>query len=105
MPGGRKHEQETNSADKFSVFGRGILHLSILAETMRREGYEFQMGQPQVITKNINGQIHEPFEELTVQVPERFSGKKALIELNRKVLADLAVNNPDAFKAIAEAVK
>lgn len=67
--------QETDSPDKLLVFGRGILHLSILVETMRREGYEFQLGQPQVLYKEIDGQKHEPIELLTVQVPEQFSSK------------------------------
>ncbi len=67
--------EETNSADRFIVYGRGILHLSILIETMRREGYELQVGQPQVIIKEINGVKCEPYEYLTVHVPEEFSGK------------------------------
>ena len=67
--------EETNSADKFIVFGRGVLHLSILIETMRREGYEMQIGQPQVIIKEINGIKHEPIEELTIDLPEYVSGK------------------------------
>ncbi len=67
--------EETNSADSFIVYGRGILHLSILIETMRREGYELQLGQPQVIIKEIDGVKCEPIEVLTVQVPESFSGK------------------------------
>lgn len=67
--------QETDSPDKLLVFGRGILHLSILVETMRREGYEFQLGQPQVIYKEIDGVKCEPIEMLTVQVPEEFSSK------------------------------
>lgn len=67
--------EETNSADSFMVFGRGVLHLSILIETMRREGYELQIGQPQVIIKEINGVKHEPIEELTIDVPEESSGK------------------------------
>ncbi len=67
--------EETNSADSFIVYGRGILHLSILVETMRREGYELQLGQPQVIIKEIDGIKCEPIEVLTVQVPESFSGK------------------------------
>lgn len=66
---------ETNSADKFMVFGRGILHLSVLIETMRREGYEVQVGQPQIITKMIDGIKCEPIELLTVHVPDAFSGK------------------------------
>ncbi len=67
--------EETNSADSFLVFGRGILHLSILVETMRREGYEMQLGQPKVILKEIDGVKHEPVEYLTVQAPVEFSGK------------------------------
>jgi GTP-binding protein len=67
--------QETDSPDRLLVFGRGILHLSILVETMRREGYEFQLGQPQVLYKEIDGQRHEPIEHLTVQVPEQFSSR------------------------------
>ncbi len=67
--------KETDSPDKLLVYGRGILHLSILVETMRREGYEFQLGQPQVLYKDIDGQKNEPVELLTVQVPEQFSSK------------------------------
>lgn len=67
--------EETASPDSYNVFGRGILHLSILVETMRREGYEFQLGQPKVIIKEINGKKHEPVESLTVQVPQDFAGK------------------------------
>jgi len=67
--------EETASADSFMVFGRGILHLSILIETMRREGFELQVGQPRVIIKEIKGVKCEPMEALTVQVPENFAGK------------------------------
>ncbi len=67
--------QETGSADSFLVFGRGVLHLAILIETMRREGYELQIGQPQVLIKVIDGQKCEPVEELTIDVPEETSGK------------------------------
>ena len=67
--------QETDSADKFMVFGRGVLHLSVLIETMRREGYELQIGQPQVIVKEINDQRCEPVEELTIDLPEEVSGR------------------------------
>jgi len=67
--------EETNSPDSYLVYGRGILHLSILVETMRREGYEFQLGQPKVIIKEIDGEKHEPIEYLTVLVPEEFSGR------------------------------
>ena len=65
----------TNSADKFLVYGRGVLHLSVLIETMRREGYELQIGQPQVIIKEIDGIKCEPIEELTIDLPENVSGK------------------------------
>ena len=67
--------EETGAADKFIVYGRGVLHLSVLIETMRREGYELQIGQPQVIIKEIDGQKHEPIEELTIDLPEIVSGK------------------------------
>jgi len=67
--------EDTNSADQFLVFGRGILHLGVLVETMRREGYELQVGQPRVILKEIDGKKHEPIEILTVDVPEYHSGK------------------------------
>ncbi len=66
---------DTGSADSFMVFGRGVLHLSILIETMRREGYELQIGQPQVIFKEINGLKSEPMEELTIDLPEKDAGK------------------------------
>ena len=65
----------TDSADSFIVYGRGILHLSILIETMRREGYELQVGQPRVIIKEIDGHKCEPIEDLTIDVPENFSGR------------------------------
>lgn len=71
--------EETTSPDSYIVFGRGILHLSILIETMRREGYELQLGQPKVIIKEIDGVKCEPVEQLTILVPEQFSGK--IIEL------------------------
>ena len=67
--------EETGSADKFLVYGRGVLHLSVLIETMRREGYELQIGQPQVIIKEINGVKSEPVEELIIDLPEHVSGK------------------------------
>jgi GTP-binding protein len=66
---------ETDSADKFLVFGRGVLHLSVLIETMRREGYELQIGQPQVIIKEIDGVKCEPIEHLTIDLPDEVSGK------------------------------
>ena len=67
--------EETDSADRFMVYGRGVLHLSVLIETMRREGYELQIGQPQVIIKEIDGVQCEPIEELTIDLPEHVSGK------------------------------
>lgn len=66
---------DTESPDSLMVYGRGILHLSILIETMRREGYEFQLGQPRVIIKTINGVKCEPVESMTIQVPEDFAGR------------------------------
>ena len=65
----------TDSADKWIVYGRGVLHLSVLIETMRREGYELQVGQPQVIVKEINGEKCEPVEQLTVNLPEELSSR------------------------------
>ena len=76
--------EETGSPDSLLVYGRGILHLSVLIETMRREGYELQVGQPQVIIKEIDGQKCEPMEELTIVVPEEFSGKAIEIATQRK---------------------
>ena len=75
---------ETDDADKFLVYGRGILHLSILVETMRREGYELTVGQPQVITKEINGHKCEPYEVLVVDVPSEFSGRVIDLVTQRK---------------------
>jgi GTP-binding protein len=66
---------DTGSADSFMVFGRGVLHLSVLIETMRREGYELQIGQPQVIFREIDGVKSEPVEELTIDLPETVAGK------------------------------
>ena len=62
--------EPTDSADSFNVFGRGVLHLSILIETMRREGYELQVGKPQVIYKEIDGVKCEPYETLVIDVPQ-----------------------------------
>ena len=76
--------EETNSPDALLVYGRGILHLSILIETMRREGYELQVGQPKVIIKEIDGQKCEPIEQLTVLVPEEFSSKVIDVVTRRK---------------------
>jgi GTP-binding protein len=66
--------EPTDKADKWMVFGRGVLHLSVLIETMRREGYEMQVGQPQVIIKEIEGKKSEPIEELTIDLPDSMSG-------------------------------
>ncbi|MEE1091968.1 MAG: translational GTPase TypA [Prevotella sp.] len=77
-------EQFEDSNDKWIVSGRGVLHLSVLIETMRREGYELQVGQPQVIYKEIDGERHEPIEELTINVPEEFSSKMIDMVTRRK---------------------
>jgi GTP-binding protein len=76
--------EETGFEDKFNVFGRGILHLSILIETMRREKYEFQVGKPKVIIKDIDGVKSEPYEILVVDVPEQYSGKAIELVTQRK---------------------
>jgi GTP-binding protein len=76
--------EDTGSADSFLVFGRGILHLGILIETMRREGYEMTVGQPQVIVKEINGKKSEPFEVLVVDVPDEYSGRVIDMVTRRK---------------------
>ena len=73
-----------DSTDKWIVSGRGVLHLSVLIETMRREGYELQVGQPQVIYKTIDGQKCEPIEELTINVPEEFASKMIDMVTRRK---------------------
>lgn len=75
---------DTDDADKFLVYGRGIMHLSVLVETMRREGYELTVGQPQVITKEIDGQKCEPYENLVVDVPAEYSGKVIDLVTQRK---------------------
>jgi GTP-binding protein len=76
--------EETSSEDTFNVYGRGILHLSILIETMRREGYEFQVGKPKVIIKDVNGIKSEPYETLTIDVPAEYSGKAIELVTQRK---------------------
>jgi GTP-binding protein len=76
--------EDTDTEDKFNVFGRGILHLSILIETMRREGYELQVGKPQVIIKEIDGVKNEPYETLVIDVPEPYSGKAIELVTQRK---------------------
>ncbi|QNF31953.1 translational GTPase TypA [Adhaeribacter swui] len=84
--------EETDKEDTFLVYGRGILHLSVLIETMRREGYELQVGQPQVLFKEIDGQRHEPIEHLVVDVPEETSGK--VIELVTQRKGELTIMEP-----------
>ncbi|MDP4687468.1 MAG: translational GTPase TypA [Salibacteraceae bacterium] len=76
--------EDTDTEDKFNVYGRGVLHLSILIETMRREGYELQVGKPQVILKEIDGRKSEPFETLVIDVPEEYSGKAIELVTQRK---------------------
>lgn len=76
--------EDTESADSFLVFGRGILHLGILIETMRREGFELTVGQPQVLVKEIDGKKNEPYEVLVVDVPADFSGKVIDLVTQRK---------------------
>ncbi|MFT5602139.1 MAG: GTP-binding protein [Flavobacteriales bacterium] len=83
---------DTDTEDKFNVFGRGILHLSVLIETMRREGYELQVGKPQVIEKEIDGKKCEPMETLVIDVPEEFSGKAIELVTQRK--GDMLVMEP-----------
>ncbi|MGY6647645.1 translational GTPase TypA [Wenyingzhuangia sp. IMCC45574] len=84
--------EETDTEDKFNVFGRGVLHLSVLIETMRREGYELQVGRPQVILKEIDGVKSEPYETLTIDVPEDVSSKAVNLVSLRK--GDLMVMEP-----------
>lgn len=82
------------TADSFIVFGRGVLHLSVLIETMRREGYELQVGQPKVIIKEIDGVKCEPMEELTIDLPESYSGKAIEMATKRKgTLLNMQSNN------------
>ncbi|MDF2157373.1 translational GTPase TypA [Algoriphagus sp. CAU 1675] len=84
--------EPTDSEDRFLVYGRGILHLSVLIETMRREGYELQVGQPQVIFKEIDGVKHEPIETLVVDVPQETAGK--VIELATQRKGELLIMEP-----------
>lgn len=84
--------EETDSEDKFNVFGRGILHLSVLIETMRREGYELQVGRPKVTIKEIDGVKHEPYEHLVIDVPDAVSGKAIELVTQRK--GELKVMEP-----------
>lgn len=84
--------EDTGSPDVFQVFGRGIMHLSVLIETMRREGYELQVGKPNVIIKEIDGIKQEPIEQLTMDTPQGVSGK--IIELVSQRKGDLLVMEP-----------
>ncbi len=84
--------KQGDTEDKFMVFGRGILHLSVLIETMRREGYELQVGQPQVIFKEVDGQKMEPYETLVVDVPAELSGK--IIELASQRKGEMKIMEP-----------
>jgi GTP-binding protein len=84
--------EETDSEDTFNVYGRGILHLSILIETMRREGYEFQVCKPKVILKEKNNVKSEPYEILTIDVPDNFSGK--VIELVTQRKGEMTIMEP-----------
>ena len=84
--------EETDSEDKFNVFGRGILHLSVLIETMRREGYELQVGRPKVTIKEIDGVKHEPYEHLVIDVPDAVAGKAIELVTQRK--GELKVMEP-----------
>ncbi|MFK7971200.1 MAG: translational GTPase TypA [Bacteroidia bacterium] len=86
--------EETDSADSFLVYGRGVLHLSVLIETMRREGYEFAIGQPQVIIREIEGKRHEPMEELVIDSPEHCAGK--IIEAVTQRKGELTAMEPKA---------
>ena len=84
--------EETDTEDKFNVFGRGVLHLSVLIETMRREGYELQVGKPQVIIKEIDGVKCEPYEILVIDVPEESASKAINLVTQRK--GDLMIMEP-----------
>ena len=84
--------EDTDTEDKFNVFGRGVLHLSVLIETMRREGYELQVGKPQVIIKEIDGVKCEPYEIMVIDVPEEFASKAINLVTQRK--GDLMIMEP-----------
>ncbi|WMX16457.1 MULTISPECIES: translational GTPase TypA [unclassified Aureispira] len=84
--------EETESPDAYMVYGRGVMHLSVLIETMRREGYELQVGKPRVIIKEIDGKKHEPVELLSIDVPETYSGK--VIELVSQRKGDMTIMEP-----------
>lgn len=84
--------EETDTEDKFLVYGRGVLHLSVLVETMRREGFEFQVGKPQVLFKEEDGKNYEPYEELVIDVADQYSGK--IIEVVTQKKGELMVMEP-----------
>ncbi|MEM6725370.1 MAG: translational GTPase TypA [Bacteroidota bacterium] len=84
--------EETDSPDSYSVYGRGVMHLSVLVETMRREGYEFQIGKPRVIIKEMDGVKSEPMELLSVDLPENYAGK--VIELSTQRKAEMTIMEP-----------
>ena len=84
--------EETDSPDSYMVFGRGVMHLSVLIETMRREGYELQVGKPRVIIKEIDGRRHEPIELLSIDTPDEFSGK--IIELATQRKGEMTIMEP-----------
>ena len=86
--------EPTDKGDSFKVYGRGVLHLAVLIETMRREGYELQIGQPQVIMKQIDGVVHEPVEELNIDMPEDIAGKA--VEMVTRVKGMLLSMEPKA---------
>lgn len=87
--------EDTDSEDKFNVYGRGILHLSVLIETMRREGYELQVGKPQVIIKEIDGQKHEPVESLVIDVDGDYAGKAIELVTMRKGMLEVMETKGD----------
>jgi len=91
---------DTDKADRWVVHGRGVLHLSVLIETMRREGYELQVGQPQVIFREIDGQRHEPVEELTIDLPEEFGG--TAVEAVSKRKGELTSMEPKGNRMIIQ---
>ncbi|MGB0917732.1 MAG: translational GTPase TypA, partial [Flavobacteriales bacterium] len=92
--------ESTGLADSFQVFGRGVLHLSVLIETMRREGYELQIGQPQVIIKEVDGVKCEPVEDLTIDLPEEVHGKAIEMVTNRK--GDIVNMGPKGDRMLLE---
>ena len=90
--------QPTAQAETFIVYGRGVLHLSVLIETMRREGYELQIGQPQVILKEVDGETHEPIEEMTIDLPETAAGTAIdMVTRRRGILLSMTPKNDRAI--------